>query len=237
VLLVFLGFFGIVEELWKIAEREPLETFGWISGLLFALTVLYLVLDAGHAVSRGCSFSSWSEIRTAAAMPARRWKRPLDATPPGLMEQTPRWGRVEPLELTFPQRVNAIAVVLAYEALVFVPVAIAAFWLFYGLGHLVVDAGLFYSGEQAKEQIALWNAKPFGESPWTKVSLLMAGFAVLYLSVHVTGQEQRELFLKVPDRELRRCFAIAAAYRNLDGSAITVKTRRAAPRSSGEAYG
>lgn len=217
VLLLFLAFFGVVEELWKIADREPVATFLILAGFLVGITLIYLVLDAHQAVKRLARFESWDEVRRELQAPAPGRDAALDEA---LLTHVPCLGMPEHPGPTRAQHVNAITVMLVYEALVLVPVAIVAFGLFYGLGHLVVDAGLFYEPMESAIKNRDWHDRAFFEQPWAKMALLMAAFAVLSLAVHVTAREQRELFLDAPDRALRRSLAMLVAYRRLPARVV-----------------
>jgi hypothetical protein len=205
VLLIFLAFFSVVEEVWRIAEeRGAPGRFHIMIGVLLGISFLYLVLDAyQELVTCKRALRSWKR--------ARRAMRGADV-PPELVREVLRDGSAPELELSFAQQVNGIAVLLVYEALIFFLVAVTAFMLFLGLGHLVMDPAMIREGATHDE----WARVPFAWEPWTLVAGLMAAFSVLYLSVHVTAREQRQLFLAAPDQALHRSLAVLAASRYLE---------------------
>jgi hypothetical protein len=209
VLLIFLAFFGIVEEIWKIAEADDASReFLVMSGFLLIVTFLYLLLDANQQLSEHRrEFRHWEQVRSCIAG---------DDTPKGIRALIPKTGLLPELKLTRAQHVNGLAVVLVYETLIFIPIAAATFLIFLGLGYLVVDPALFWDGAAADNHRTKWLENLFAEEPWTLVALLMSSFSVLYLAVHVTARDQRELFLAATGRALRRSLAMLIAYRYIN---------------------
>jgi hypothetical protein len=205
VLLIFLGFFGVVEEVWRIAANEPVTTYAKLAGALVLVAVGYLILDAHMEVKRSAKFESWHEVNQLLTRDK--------GVPPGIALGLPSTDFAPALRLTWREHVNAMGVVLAHYAIVLSLVAVAAYGIFYGLGQLVVIPDLFYDTDQLAAARSAWRKGAWWEQPWSEVAMLLAGFSVLYLAVHITGVEQRTDFLSKPHHNVRRALATLAAAR------------------------
>jgi hypothetical protein len=104
------------------------------------------------------------------------------------------------LDLNRSQRVNAGAVVLVYQALIFAPVFVAVFVVFLLVGRAAVSDDLLKNwiyGDNAKpEDHASFHTLPFLSEPWTRMAFFLAVFSLLYFAVSVLTNEQlrREFF-------------------------------------------
>lgn len=122
-----------------------------------------------------------------------------------------------PLNLRRLGRINALSVLGAYQAMVFLPVTVAATLLFFGLGEVAVStetaAEWIYGDGATKKDEAKLEALPFKEQPGPRVALFLGLFSTLYLAVHVqSNREQREQFFDATERGVRQLLAVKLIY-------------------------
>jgi hypothetical protein len=220
-LLVFTAFFGFTAETWEVVIEAGTLQFLGLLALLAGLTVAFVLITSAHEVGKHCGFGTKGRLKSAAL----RTKDP-EAGPPGdpfrraLDDLTTHHNQdlMEPvLKLRGREWINAMAVLSAYQAFVFIPVTVAAAVLFWILGHLAVPpdvAGTWIYGDGAPpSRGAELAARPFIDEPWTRVSMILAIFSVLYLAVTVQStREQREEFFQGAERAMLQILAVKLVY-------------------------
>jgi hypothetical protein len=218
-LLVFAAFFALAAETWQVVVLTDTRNFLILVGLLVALTLAVLVVQAFRQLGQDQKeLTAWDKVclqaerlgpsdhdRGAAAV-----RELLDARPPGSVELSP--------DLKLRMRVNALLVIAIYQALVLVPVGLGALLLFWVIGRLAVPP------EVAAQWIYGDNAGPAGEAklaalsflgePWTRVPVVLAAFSVLYLTVALlTDDGQRKYFFSAASAALQQRLAVRIVYR------------------------
>jgi hypothetical protein len=127
------------------------------------------------------------------------------------------WPDKPKLKLTVSQEINVLAVLLVYQALVFVPLVIAAFGTFLLVGRLAVPDDLLknwiYGDNAVPSDYSSFLARSFLAEPWTQVAAFLAVFSLLYFAVSVLGNEQwrREYFAEA-DEGMRQRLAVRIVY-------------------------
>jgi hypothetical protein len=127
------------------------------------------------------------------------------------------WPAKPKLKLTLSQEINVLAVLLVYQALVFVPLVIAAFGAFLLVGRVAVPDDLLknwiYGDNAVPSDHPSFLDRSFLTEPWTQVAAFLAVFSLLYFAVSVLGNEQwrREYFAEA-DEGMRQRLAVRIVY-------------------------
>jgi hypothetical protein len=254
-LLVFAAFFALTAETWEIVVETETRKFLVLVGLLVALTIVVLALLAGQQLRHACRHLAAPDPPDAEDGPGGN--RP--STPWGWLEQRaireegpskdePTAAAVRELfHATTPppdqeklapklkprMRVNALLVIAAYQALVFVPVGLSALLLFWGVGRLAVSpdvaAEWVYGDGAGERERRLVDDLSFLGEPWTRVPLVLAAFSVLYLTVTIlTNKEQRTYFFSAASKALQQRLAVRVAYQRHFGDLPPAAAEKAA---------
>jgi hypothetical protein len=240
ILLLACVFFMLAQELWQVVvEASPLAFCGLLAILGFS-TFSLMFLEARRVVNRKGEFESWSVVRetlhTGHSTEGDSVRRELAE----LVNSRPSVGW-EPEDDAGPKRfarLNAIAVVLVYEAFVLVPLAIGATILFWAVAKLAVPAdvaGTWVFGDPPAPREDLLG-RSFVDEPWTRVALLLAFFSMLYFAAELLkNEEQHEAFFEGAGRGIRQRLAARLVYHRLlvedetDPAPTTPAPRRATP--------
>jgi hypothetical protein len=220
-LLVFTAFFGFTAETWEVVIEAGTLAFLGLLAVLAGLTVAFVLITSALEVRKHCGFGTKGQLTSAAL----RTQDP-EAGPPGgpfrralddLMTHDPEDLTEPALKLRGREWINAMAVLTSYQAFVFIPVTVAAAVLFWVLGHLAVPpdvAGTWIYGDGApSSRGAELAARPFIDEPWTRVSMILAIFSVLYLAVTVQStREHREEFFQGAERAMLQLLAVKLVY-------------------------
>jgi hypothetical protein len=215
-LLVFTIFLVMQAELWEVVVE--VET--WEFWLLVAAMVLsalgFVVLSARRVVLEKCVFESLDDVAAAAAPDNRYASAPLRADLNALRNGHRHAGKLK-VRLKRLKYLNALAVIIVYQLIVLVPIALTAAIVFWGIGKLAVPAPVaaqWVHGDGAgPNETAQLVALTFWEEPWTRVALVLGAFSALYLAVHIlSSPDQRKLFFGGADRAMRRRLAVRLAY-------------------------
>jgi hypothetical protein len=220
-LLVFTAFFGFTAETWEVVIEAGTLAFLGLLAVLAGLTVAFVLITSALEVRKHCGFGTKGQLTSAAL----RTQDP-EAGPPGdpfrralddLITHDPEDLTEPALKLRGREWINAMAVLTSYQAFVFIPVTVAAAVLFWVLGHLAVPpdvAGTWIYGDGApSSRGAELAARPFIDEPWTRVSMILAIFSVLYLAVTVQStREHREEFFQGAERAMLQLLAVKLVY-------------------------
>ena len=223
-LLILTVFLVMQAELWQVAFLTSDAGYLALLGLMLALGASVTLLTARKTLDRQRPFRSWRDVRRAAVRsgrvtiaqaPKERFREELRR-----LESAKRSSRPPAPRLTGPSRYNAIAVIAVYQAIVFVPIVLAAAALFWCLARLAVPppvaAEWIFGDVSGSARDAELLAPGFLEQPWTRVALLLAAFSYLYLAVQIPASpEQRKDFLAGVDRGIRQRLAMRLAYLEL----------------------
>ena len=219
-LLLACVFFMLAQELWQVVVEASALAFGGLLAILGLATLSLMFLQARRAVNEKADFKSWSAVQDALDSGSSTGG---DDIRTGLAEVVgARDGASEPSADDVPKRfarLNAIAVVLVYEALVLIPLAIAATVLFWAVARLAVPAdvaGTWVFGDSASSAKgdALLSGRSFIDEPWTRVALLLAAFSMLYFAVELLKDDkQHEDFFEGAGRAIRHRLAARLVYR------------------------
>jgi hypothetical protein len=223
-LLVFTVFLIMTTELWQAVHGMETASYLMLIGSLLALTALFLLITSLREIETHAEFATWKDVRDAAGCTAEgnATRGPVAREVGELLEEaqdvTMRTG-VPRFELSRSARVNSLAVVAAYQALVFVPVTAAAFGFFLWVGNLAVKDKLLknwvYGDNANPAQLPSFHREAFLAEPWTRVALFLAVFSLLYFAVSVlTNTELRRAFFAGADGALRQRFAVRVVYRD-----------------------
>jgi hypothetical protein len=171
-------------------------------------------------------------VETGLAEPARREQQApadddLDSAVLALLNETavvdedgrPARDRPPELELTRSQKVNGVAVVLVYQALIFAPVFAAVFVAFFFAGRATVSDDLLknwiYGDNARPEEHASFHVLPFFSEPWTRMAFFLAVLSLLYFAVSVLSNEQlRREFFAAADEGIRQRLAVRLLYQD-----------------------
>jgi hypothetical protein len=226
VLLAFVFFFAVNEELWKVATSSRATVIFTIgSSALLLLTAVYLFIEAWEEVrDMQEQDRKWTVIRERLAE-IDPWRE--NAT---LQMLLPRSGKMAVAKIGPHGTLNAILVIITYDLLVFSLVLLVMYGFFYSLGRYVIYPTLFPDAPATD-----------GTMPSTLVAALMAAFAVLYLATYVTTQQRRTPFHAGPRKSLKQSIAVLRVYCWLrsDGGAAagTGKSAEEPPQRSAHAEG
>jgi hypothetical protein len=220
-LLVFTAFFGFTAETWEVVIEAGTLAFLGLLALLAGLTVAFVLVTSALELRKDCRFGTNVDLESAAL----RTKDPEAGPPEGPFREVlhnlttwqPQALTRSPLKLRGREWVNAMAVLSAYQAFVFIPVTVAAALLFWVLGRLAVPpdvAGTWIYGDGAPaSRGAELAARPFIDEPWTRVAMILAIFSVLYLAVTVqSNKEHREEFFQGAERAILQLLAVKLVY-------------------------
>jgi hypothetical protein len=121
------------------------------------------------------------------------------------------------LKLSRSQKVNGLAVVLVYQALIFVPVFIAVFVVFWFVGRNTVSDDLLknwiYGDSAVPEAYPSFHDQSWYSEPWTRMAGFLAVFSLLYFAVSVLSNEQlRKEFFAAADEGIRQRLAMRLIY-------------------------
>jgi hypothetical protein len=244
-------FFALTAETWEVVIETETPQFLALVGLLAALTLGVLFLMANDQLRQAQQQLTGEEPLDdrdqpeKSAEPWERLSKQAMRKGPSKDEQTtatvkellatvpdpPGDGRKLVAELGWRMRVNALLVVAVYQALVLVPVGLSALLLFWGVGQLAVSkdmAAEWAFGDSAgTDKMDQIDAMSFVREPWTRVPVVLAAFAVLYLSVSLlTNKEHRTYFFSAASAALRQRLAVRVAYRLCFGDGTAVADTR-----------
>jgi hypothetical protein len=117
-------------------------------------------------------------------------------------------------------KINALLIIVLYHAVIFVPVATGAMLLFSLIGRLAVPSSMaaqwgFGEGSGLPEEFHL-QGLPFLADPWIRMPVLLAGVSVLYLTVTLlTDEEKQKQFVafSAASATVKQRLAVHVAYR------------------------
>lgn len=218
-LLVFAAFFALAGETWQVVVLTETSNFLLLVGLLVALTLAVLVVQAVRQLHHDQKeLGTWDNVCQQAERLGPRGRdrgtaavyELLNAHPPEHVELSP--------DLKLRMRVNALLVIAIYQALVLVPVGLGALALFWVIGRLAVPpevaAQWIYGDNAGVEGELKLAALSFLGEPWTRVPVVLAAFSVLYLTVAMlTDEDQRKYFFSAASAALQQRLAVRIAYR------------------------
>lgn len=221
-LLVVTAFLVLQAELWEVAAEVGTLEYAALVGLLLLVPVGFAFVSTLQQLDRNKTFDDWAAVYDGACAGAdTRSDLPEDVEQAlKRLKDDPDQSKPPEVELSWFKKLNAVTLVGAYQALVILPVTIVAAVLFYLLGQLAVPpavAGEWVYGDESPatkgEELA---ARPFLEQPWSKVTVLLAAFSALYLTVQVLSDpDLRKDFFEWTDQSIRRRFALRVAYLHL----------------------
>lgn len=217
-LLVFTVFFALTAETWEVAAEASIGKYLGLLGALAGLILAFALASSVLQLRRDATFDDWDAVKNAAL---RRGEDSEASLPPeepfskelALMRTTSDF----PLNLRRLGRINALSVLGAYQAMVFLPVTVVATLLFFGLGEVAVSnetaAEWIYGDDATKKDEAKLEGLPFKEQPGPRVALFLGLFSTLYLAVHVQSNgEQRKQFFDATERGVRQLLAVKLIY-------------------------
>jgi hypothetical protein len=224
-LLVFTAFLIMTAEVWQAVEGMETRSYLLLLGSLLALTGLFLLMASLREIRAHSEFKTWEDVHEAAKRGGGDYDETRGEVVPEITELLKEAGEVtadDPppeLELSRSQRINALAVVAAYQGLVFVPVTAAAFGFFWWLGDVSVTnelLGNWVEGDNANPaELPSFQEEPFLAEPWTRVAALLAIFSLLFFAGNVlSNTELRRAFFAGADAALRQRFAVRILYRD-----------------------
>lgn len=216
-LLVFTVFFALTAETWEVAAEASIGTYLKLLGAFVGLTLAFALASSVLQLRRDATFEDWEAVKNAAL---RHGEESETSRPPEeLSEKLASMKTTSdfPLNLRRLGRINALSVLGAYQAMVFLPVTVAATLLFFGLGEVAVStetaAEWIYGDDATKKDTAKLESLPFKEQPGPRVALFLGLFSTLYLAVHVqSNREQREQFFDATERGVRQLLAVKLIY-------------------------
>jgi hypothetical protein len=210
-LLIVVIFFGVTAEVWQLANRVTFERFLALPGFLLAVTFLFLVLRSWQETKEHCEFAGWWALRKAALTGNPADNTGIPAVAEWIGKNARPTGKVT-VKLHLLQRVNALVVLLTYQAFLLIPVTVVSFFIFLGLGHLAVGEELLRDWQVSPGDGESFENPALFHELWVKPALLLAAFSVLSLSVQATATEQqRDSFFKGTDA-LRQRLAVRHLY-------------------------
>jgi hypothetical protein len=189
-------------------------------------------------------------VETGLAEPVRREPAPtnadLDASVLALLDETavvakdghPTRERPPELELNRSQKVNGVAVILVYQALIFAPVFAAVFVTFFIAGHATVSDDLLknwiYGDNARPEDHPSFHVLSFFSEPWTRMAFFLAVFSLLYFAVSVLSNEQlRREFFAAADEGIRQRLAVRLLYQHYPAALAPDAPTQATPKVRG----
>jgi hypothetical protein len=235
-LLIFSAFFALTAETWQVAVLMKPHQFYLLIGLLVVLTVAVLFVLANQQLEDAQADLERRKGETS----AQRWKRLQDhaqrevssrdtqkAVSRLVERQPPNDADLSP-QLSLPMRLNARLVVGVFQVFVFVPVGFGAMAVLWVVGRLAVPLDVAtewtYGDNAPAYRKGEIDALNFINEPWTRVPMLLAAFAVLYLTVQLLNdKEHRGYFFSGANSALQHRLAVRSAYRaRLCGHSSTV---------------
>lgn len=217
-LLVFTVFFALTAETWEVAAEASIGDYLTLLGALAGLTLAFALASSVLQLRRDATFEDWDAVKNAALRRGEDSETSLPPEEPFKEElASMRTTSDFPLNLRRLGRINALSVLGAYQAMVFLPVTVAATLLFFGLGEVAVStetaAEWIYGDGATKKDEAKLEALTFKEQPGPRVALFLGLFSTLYLAVHVqSNREQREQFFDATERGVRQLLAVKLIY-------------------------
>jgi hypothetical protein len=224
-LLVFTAFLIMTSEVWQAVEGMETRSYLLLLGSLLALTGMFLLMASLREIRAHSEFKTWKDVREAAQRREADYDKTRGEVVPEITELLEEAGEVTgsttppELELSRSQRINALAVVAAYQGLVFIPLTAAAFGFFWWLGDLAVTdelLGNWVQGDDTKRaDLRSFQEESFFAEPWTRVAALLAIFSLLFFAGNVlSNTELRRAFFAGADAALRQRFAVRIIYRD-----------------------
>ena len=208
-LLVVTVFLVIQAELWEVAVEVSVVQFWLLVGAMLIFALGAVVLSARLVVLETSVFSGLRDVEAAVAHLESDERAAVRAEVGASTRYKVQLKRVKYL--------NALAVIVVYQLLVLLPIAVMASIVFWVLGRIAVSASVaaewVYGDDAGKSEAAQLAARTFWEEPWTRVALVLGAFSVLSLAVHILSDpEQRKLFCGRADAALRERLAMRLAY-------------------------
>ncbi len=226
ILVVFTTFLLLTAETWETMAKISRTAYLLVLASILGLTGAFHLLISVQTLSERSKFKRWGEVRKAAREPAsRKGATELDTEIEYLLRRqelsqldddsdAPEYP-LRPLET-----INGVIVLMTYEILFFIPVAIVGAVTFFILGRITVSppvAGTWVFGDgtppEAGQALA---SRPLLEQPWLRVALLLTAFSILYLAVDILSDSgKRSSFFGSADTAVRRRLAVRLAYHHV----------------------
>jgi hypothetical protein len=224
-LLVFVTFLFINAEAWQMTAELPIGLL-WLTVLLFvAIGTVFLLVRLPEEVDRADDHVDDELLRRACAgtpleEPCRQLLADPDADPASYAE-------VQGYE-----RWNLILALLIVQAIQVILLAVTVFVFFLVFGSLVMEPQVQESWTGTALQNVSWL--PSVSIQLVKVSIFLAGFSGLYLTVStVTDETYREQFFSGVTHELERAVGTRAVYLALRDREVTGGGKPAPPGPAG----
>ena len=226
ILVVFTTFLLLTAETWETMAKISRSAYLLVLASILGLTGAFHLLMSVQTLSQRSKFKRWSDVRKAAReRTSRKGTTELDTQIEYLLR------RQELSELDdgsdapdYPLRpletINGVIVLMTYEILFFIPVAILGAVTFFVLGRIVVSPAVaatwvFGDGTPPEAGQAL-ASRALLEQPWLRVALLLTAFSVLYLAVDILSDSgKRSSFFESADSAVRRRLAVRLAYHHV----------------------
>ena len=221
-LLMILTVFLLMQaEVWQVAFLTGWPAYLVLVATMAAVGVGAMLVSSSQQLGRVPRMAYWARVRAVAYSEAGPTES--DAVFDRELERLREERVAVPcLELTGIRRLNAVLVIALYQAIIFVPLALLAGLVFWGLTRLAVPtevaAEWIYGDQPTPEQIAAAAEPGWLAEPWPRVALVLAAFCFMYLTVQIpSSKEQREDFLAGAERGIKQRLARLLVYRAVAG--------------------
>jgi hypothetical protein len=241
-LLLLLTVFLLMQaELWQVAFLTRWVPFIVLAAGMVVVGFVVMVMSSSQQLDGQVACRRWAKTWACVESAARGGKH--GAAPPvenALKTFKDNNVPLPDMSLRGKQRLNAVLVIVAYQAIIFLPLALFAAVVFWGLVRLSVPqhvaAEWLFGDKPTDEQVAAVAAPALLAEPWARVAMLLAAFSFLSLTVQIpSSEEQRENFLAGADRGIKQRLAALLVHRALHTLPVTGADEPAPPPAPAEA--
>ena len=201
-------------EVWQVANGVETAQFVLLPAVLLGLALMFVVVGGWDDVSKACDFKDEEAVTDAIAgadrPPADAAVRALrDAATGSSTQSFPTC-----LSLTTLQRLNVIAILLVYQALVLAAVFVATYFAFRWLGHELMSVQVL-DGFGVQPPRGRYTTATLPDRIFAHVALLLASLAVLSVATQAgSSSEQQDTFYAGALAGVRQRLAVLLLYRN-----------------------